>query len=73
MLIPESYYKDELNVKLTAQDIEMIIDELERQPHNLYEFQQTEKLINKLKDVTNPADTKGGAESEENMSEVVRK
>lgn len=49
MLIPESYYKDELNVKLTEQDIEMIIDELERQPHNLYEYQQTENLIKKLK------------------------
>ena len=38
------------NVKLTNNEITLIIDELERQPHNIYKFLETEKLINKLKE-----------------------
>jgi hypothetical protein len=49
ILIPESYYKEEKIVKLTQQDIDMIVEELERQPHNVFLFLNYDKLIEKLK------------------------
>ena len=45
--IPDSQIR---NVKLTGDEIELIIEELERVPHNLYEFLNYEKLIKKLND-----------------------
>jgi len=49
LMFPESYYKKELNIKLTEAEIDMIIEELERTEHNLYTFLNYEKLIKKLK------------------------
>ena len=49
MIIPDSYYKKEKIVKLTQSEIDRIMEVLERQPHDQYEFWQTEKLIEKLK------------------------
>ena len=48
-MFPESYYKKELNIKLTEAEIDIIIEELERTEHNLYTFLNYEKLIKKLK------------------------
>ena len=49
MIIPDSYYKKEKIVKLTQSEIDRIMEVLERQPHDQYEFWQTEELIEKLK------------------------
>ena len=38
------------NVKLTGDEISMIIEELKRQPHNVYEFMGYEKIIEKLQE-----------------------
>lgn len=38
------------NVKLTGDEIELIIEELERQPHNIYVFLNYKKIIKKLHD-----------------------
>lgn len=46
---PESYFKKEKIVKLTQQEIDMIIDALGREPHNIYIFLGYDKLIKKLK------------------------
>jgi len=40
------------NVKLTGDEISMIIEELKRQPHNVYEFMNYEKIIGKFKDAS---------------------
>lgn len=37
------------NVKLTIGEISLIIEELERQPHNVYEFLNYSKIIEKLR------------------------
>jgi len=44
------------NVKLTKNEIEIIIEELGQQPHSVYEYLNYEKIINKLKDVLNSED-----------------
>jgi len=49
MIIPEEYYTKEIEIKLTAQEIETIINELESMPHNIFEFMNTQKIINKLR------------------------
>ena len=49
MIIPESYYTIEKNVKLTQADIDIIIEELERTEYNIYTFMNYDKLIAKLK------------------------
>jgi len=36
-------------VELTGDDIQRIIEELERVPHNLFEFMRYDKIIKKLK------------------------
>lgn len=43
MIIPESYYTAELNIKLTQSDIDAIISELLRTEHHLYELLGYEK------------------------------
>ncbi len=48
MIIPESYYTEENEVKLTHADIDSIISELENTSHNLYVWAGYEKIINKL-------------------------
>ena len=48
-MIPEEYYKKKLKVELTAQEIESIIDELGRIPHNIFDFMKYDKLIAKLR------------------------
>lgn len=50
MIIPDDYYKKELEVKLTEQDIDVIIDELNRVSHNVFTFLGYEKIIKKLKE-----------------------
>ena len=51
MIIPQSYYKKQLNVKLTASEIQIIIDELERTEHNIYRLLGYEEIIKKLEKV----------------------
>ncbi len=48
MIIIESMNKSR-KIELTEQEIQLIIDELERVPHNIFEFLNYKKLINKLK------------------------
>ena len=50
MVIAEDYYNEEIEVKLTKFQIESIIDSLEAQPHNIYEFMNLKEIINKLKE-----------------------
>ena len=49
MIIDTSYQKKVLKIDLTIGEIENIIDELERVPHNVYEFLNHKKTIEKLK------------------------
>jgi len=39
----------EVKIELLDTEIQMIIDELKRVPHNLYTFMNYEKIIKKLK------------------------
>ena len=48
------------NVKLTGDEITMIIEELERQPHNIYEFMGYEKIVKKFKDAIGVKEVKNG-------------
>ena len=41
MMIPDEYYVNEKEVKLTQSEIEIIIDELERTEHNIFIFLNT--------------------------------
>jgi len=50
MVIAEDYYNEEIEVKLTKFQIESIIDSLEAQPHNIYEFMNLKEIVNKLKE-----------------------
>jgi hypothetical protein len=50
MIIPEEDNK-EIEVKLTKSEIDLIIEELERAPHNCYNFLNYDKIINKLKNI----------------------
>ena len=43
-------------IKLTKNEIEIIIEELGQQPHSVYEYLNYEKIINKLKDGLNSED-----------------
>jgi len=36
------------NIKLTENEIQLIVEELERIPHNVYQFLNFEKIIEKL-------------------------
>ena len=49
MIIPESHYKKKIKVELTEFEIDRIIEELERAPHNLYEFYNYRKMIDRFK------------------------
>lgn len=49
VIIPNSYYKKEKNVKLTQYEIETIIEELERVEHKIFVFSRYDRIINKLK------------------------
>lgn len=49
VVVPESYFKKEINVKLTNQEIDIIVESLVREPHNIYVFLKYDKLIKKLK------------------------
>jgi len=49
VIIPAEYYKKKLKVELTVQEIEDIIDELERTQHNIFTFMNYNKIIEKLK------------------------
>jgi len=51
MMIPEEYFTKELNVKLTSQEIEFIISELNRVPHDIFEFSDYQKIIDKLQNI----------------------
>ena len=48
VIIPEEYYKKELVVKLTAQDIERITRELNMISHEVFEFLDYQKIVDKL-------------------------
>lgn len=48
-LIPEGYFKEEKNIKLTQSEIDLIIDELERTEHNNFTFLGYDKIIDKLR------------------------
>jgi len=48
-LIPESYYKEEINIKLTQQEIDAIIQELQNVPYAIFKYFGYDKLIKKLK------------------------
>ena len=47
-------------LKLTGDEITMIIEELERQPHNIYEFMGYEKIVKKFKDAIGVKEVKNG-------------
>ena len=49
MIIPESYYKKEKQINLTEAEIDRIIEELERAPHNIFKFYSYDGMIKKLK------------------------
>lgn len=49
VIIPEEYYTKERILKLTEAEIDDIINELKRVPHDLFEFQKYNLLIKKLK------------------------
>ena len=49
MIIPDEYYSKEIKIKLTHQEIEQIIETLERTEHNLFVFLGYDKIIKKLK------------------------
>lgn len=53
VVIPEEYYAQEVEVKLTRYEIESIIDALEVQPHNIYEFMNLKELVSKLREAKN--------------------
>jgi len=40
-------------VMLTLQEIQFIIEALEYQPHNIYDFLNYDKIVNKLKKIKN--------------------
>jgi len=47
VIIPDDKIR---NVKLTGDEIDMLAEELERVPHNIYTFLNYKKIIKKLKD-----------------------
>ena len=49
VLIPEEYYTKLKKVELTQQDIDIIVDTLERVEHNIFTFQNLDRIINKLR------------------------
>ena len=49
MLIPDSYYTEEKEIKLTQNEIDIIIDNLERVEHNIFIYLNLDKIIKKLK------------------------
>ena len=49
MIISEEYFTREIQISLTQQEIDYIIEELERVPHNIFEFMKYDKLIKKLR------------------------
>ena len=49
VIIPKEYYEKEIEVKLTQAEINVIIEALEFQPHNLFEFLNCGKIVKKLK------------------------
>lgn len=50
VIIAEEYYTEEKVVRLTQQEIEIIIDELERAEHNIFVYLQFDKIIKKLRE-----------------------
>jgi len=48
-LIPTDYYTKNVKVEITQSEIQAIIEELERVPHNIFTFMNYAKLIKKLK------------------------
>lgn len=56
ILIPEP---TKVKLELMSNEIKLLIEEMERQPHNIYEYNQTEKLINKLKIAIQREETDG--------------
>lgn len=40
-----------INVKLTENEIDLIVDELGRVPHNVFGFMNYDKIVDKLKKV----------------------
>jgi len=49
VMIPEEHYTEERTVRLTGQEIEYIIEELNYAVHNMFEFGNFQKIIDKLK------------------------
>lgn len=49
MIIDESYYNKEKNLKLTQYEIELIIDILQREQHILFTNLELDKIIKKLR------------------------
>ena len=49
VIIPKEYYEKEIEVKLTQAEIKVIIEALEFQSHNLFEFLNCGKIVKKLK------------------------
>jgi hypothetical protein len=49
MIIPSEYYMEDIEIKLTQQDIDLIIDELERTEYNIFVFLRYEDIIKKLR------------------------
>lgn len=47
-MITQKYYKEELTIKLTQQDIDFIIEQLKQAPFCIYDFLNYEKIIKKL-------------------------
>lgn len=49
MIQPESYYTEEKEVKLTQAEIDLIIEQLNREEHGIFDFFNYQSIINKLK------------------------
>lgn len=48
VVIEKDYYKEEMKVKLTEEDIDYIIDQLNRTEHSIFMFFRYDKIIKKL-------------------------
>lgn len=49
MIIPDGYYTEDIEVKLTKAEIETIIDILKREEYSIYMFLNLDRIAEKLK------------------------
>ena len=49
MIMPEGYYTEEKEIKLTQAEIDLIIEELNRVEHGIFDFFNYQSVIDKIK------------------------